>query len=140
MMITLIKRIKGTEVIKDLTEKYGSKKELERLYESTQDVELLVDLENWKYFLQNPNETLEEGKSIVTNKLELTESDLELLSTIKYNEIHSIRDLANKLGKDVKSVQPAVHELSNEGYIQLVDGRKNSKIPVLNYDEIKVEI
>ena len=30
MMITLIKRQKGTEVIKDLIQKYGSKKELKR--------------------------------------------------------------------------------------------------------------
>lgn len=140
MMITLIKRLKGTEVIQDLTKKYGSKKELERLYEVTNDVEMLVDLENWKYFLKNPEETLERGESLVTNKINLSELDFELLSTIKYNEIKSIRDLANKMNKDIKTIQPKVHELSKNGYIKLVDGNKNSKIPILNYDEIKLEI
>ncbi|RAP43436.1 MAG: hypothetical protein BZ135_09345 [Methanosphaera sp. rholeuAM6] len=140
MMISLIKRIKGTDVIKELTEKYGSKKELERLYESTKDVEMLVDLENWRFFLENPNETLEKGESIVTNKINLTEFDFEILSTIKYNEIKSIRDLANILNKDVKSVQPRVHKLSEGGFIHLAEGNRNSKIPLLNYDEIKLEI
>ena len=139
-MITLIKRLKGTEVIQDLTKRYGSKKELERLYEATNDVEMLVDLENWKYFLKNPEETLERGESLVTNKINLSELDFELLSTIKYNEIKSIRDLANKMNKDIKTIQPKVHELSQNGYIKLVDGNKNSKIPILNYDEIKLEI
>lgn len=140
MMITLIKRLKGTEVISRLTDKYGSLKELERLYEATQDVEMLVDLENWKYFLKNPNETLEEGESLVTNRINLNELDFELLSAIKYNDIKSIRDLAKLINKDVKTVQPKVHKLSEEGFIHLIDGNKNSKIPVLNYDEIKLEI
>ncbi|MBO7719083.1 MAG: hypothetical protein J6S29_02910, partial [Methanosphaera sp.] len=59
---------------------------------------------------------------------------------IKYNEVTSIRDLADKMHKDVKTIQPKVHKLSENGFIQLIDGNKNSKIPVLNYDEIKLEI
>ncbi|WP_323736518.1 hypothetical protein PXD04_00670 [Methanosphaera sp. ISO3-F5] len=72
MMITLIKRLKGTDVIKDLTQKYGSKKELERLFNQTSNMEMLIDLENWNFFLENPNETIEKGEALVTNKINLS--------------------------------------------------------------------
>ena len=73
MMITLIKRMKGTEVIKDLIQKYGSKKELERLLNQTNNMEMLIDLENWNYFLKNPNEIIEKGEALVTNKINLSQ-------------------------------------------------------------------
>ena len=140
MMITLIKKQKGTEVIQDLTLKYGSKKELERLLNQTNNMEMLIDLENWNYFLKHPEETLEKGEALITNKINLTQLDFEVLSTIKYKKVTSIRDLAEKMHKDVKTIQPKVHKLFENGFIQLIDGNKNSKIPVLNYDEIKLEI
>jgi len=140
MMITLIKRQNGTDVIKDLIQKYGSKKELERLFNQTNNMEMLIDLENWNYFLENPNETIEKGEALVTNNINLTQLDFEVLSAIKYNDISSIRDLADKMHKDVKTIQPKVHKLSENGFIQLIDGNKNSKIPILNYDEIRLEI
>jgi len=140
MMITLIKRQKGTEIIQELIHKYGSKKELERLFNQTNNMEMLIDLENWNYFLKNPDETIEKGEAIVTNKINLSQLDFEVLSAIKYNKVTSIRDLADKMDKDVKTIQPKVHKLFENGFIQLIDGKKNSKIPVLNYDEIKLEI
>lgn len=140
MMITLIKKQKGTEVIQDLTLKYGSKKELERLLNQTNNNEMLIDLENWNYFLKHPEETIEKGEALITNKINLTQLDFEVLSTIKYKKVTSIRDLAEKMHKDVKTIQPKVHKLFENGFIQLIDGNKNSKIPVLNYDEIKLEI
>lgn len=140
MMITLIKKQKGTEVIQDLTLKYGSKKELERLLNQTNNMEMLIDLENWNYFLKHPEETIEKGEALITNKINLTQLDFEVLSTIKYKKVTSIRDLAEKMHKDVKTIQPKVHKLFENGFIQLIDGNKNSKIPVLNYDEIKLEI
>lgn len=112
MMITLIKKQTGTNVIKDLVEKYGFKKELERLFNQTNKMEMLIDLENWNYFLKNPNETIEKGKALVTNKINLSQLDFEVLSAIKYNEITSIRNLADKMHKDVKTIQPKVHKLS----------------------------
>ena len=139
MMITLIKRQTGTDVIEDLIEKYGSKKELERLFNQTNNVELLIDLENWNYFLENSNEIIEKGEALVTNKINLSQLDFEVLSAIKYNEITSIRT-ADKMHNYVKSIQLKVHKLSENGFIQLIDGNKNSKIPILNYDEIKLEI
>ena len=140
MMITLIKRQKGTEIIQELIHKYGSKKELERLFNQTNNMEMLIDLENWNYFLKNPDETIEKGEAIVTNKINLSQLDFEVLSAIKYNKVTSIRDLADKMDKDVKTIQPKVHKLFENGFIQLIDGKKNSKIPVLNYDEIRLEI
>jgi predicted transcriptional regulator len=103
-------------------------------------MEMLIDLENWNYFLENPNETIEKGEALVTNNINLTQLDFEVLSAIKYNNISSIRDLADKMHKDVKTIQPKVHKLSENGFIQLIDGNKNSKIPILNYDEIRLEI
>ena len=79
MMITLIKRQKGTEVIKDLIQKYGSKKELKRLLNQTNNMEMLIDLENWNYFLENPNETIEKGEALVTNKIYIMKNTLHYI-------------------------------------------------------------
>lgn len=49
--------------------------------------------------------------------------DFEVLSAIKYNEISSIMDLADKMHKYVKTIQPKVHKLSEKGFIQLIDGK-----------------
>jgi len=49
MIIKLIKKQKGHEVAKDYEKKYGSIKELERLYKESANNLFLVDLENWKY-------------------------------------------------------------------------------------------
>ena len=46
MMITLIKRQNGGDVIKDLIQKYDSEKELEHLFNQTNNIEMLIDLEN----------------------------------------------------------------------------------------------
>lgn len=101
---------------------------------------MLIDLENWNYFLENPDETIEKGEASVTDKINLSQLDFEVLSAIKCNDIKSIRDLADKMNKDVKTIQPEVHKLSENSLIELIDGDRNSKIPVLNYDEIKLEI
>ena len=46
MMITLIKRQNGGDVIKDLIQQYDSEKELEHLFNQTNNIEMLIDLEN----------------------------------------------------------------------------------------------
>ena len=72
--------------------------------------------------------------------LNLSEFDLDILNAIKHENPKSIRDLANKIDKDVSNVQPKVHRLANNGFISLKKGRKNSIIPYLNYDTIRLEI
>ncbi len=67
MIITLIKNMSGADLIKELNQKYGSKKELERLYQQTKNYEMLIDLENYKYFSKNPEEIVEKGESLITN-------------------------------------------------------------------------
>ena len=42
MMITLIKRQNGGDVIKDLIQKYDSEKELEHLFNQTNNMEMLI--------------------------------------------------------------------------------------------------
>ena len=78
MIITLKKKQKGHEVLKEYEKKYGSMKEVERLYKETANPLFLVDYENWKYFKDNPNEELESGITRVTNKLTLTDLELEI--------------------------------------------------------------
>ena len=67
MIITLIKNMSGADLINELNQKYGSKKELERLYQQTKNYEMLIDLENYKYFSKNPEEIVEKGESLITN-------------------------------------------------------------------------
>ena len=140
MIITLIKRQKGYEVIKEFTEKYESIKDLERLYKETGNVLFLVDLENWKYLKENPAEEIERGKTTETNNLILTEYELEIMDYIKNEHPQSIRELARFLNKDIKSIQPKIKQLEEEGLIKLEKGTKNRKIPYLNYDEISIAI
>lgn len=140
MIITLLKKQRGYELIKDLEKKYGSIKELERLYNHTGNMLMLVDLENWKYFQKSPDEINETGKSIVTNKLTLTNFEMELLDFIKKEHPESIRELARMIKKDVSVIHPKIKELEEEGLIELKKGNKNRKIPIVNFDEIKIAI
>ncbi|MDR2623653.1 MAG: winged helix-turn-helix transcriptional regulator [Methanobrevibacter sp.] len=140
MIITLIKKQKGYEVIKEFTEKYGSLKELERLYKETGNNLFLVDYENWKFLRDNPEEELERGEIKITNKLTLSDYELEILDFIKNEHPKSIRELARLINKDVRSIHPKIKELEEDGLIELVKGEKNRKMPVLNYDEISIAI
>jgi len=99
-----------------------------------------VDLENWKYLKKNPEEEIERGEIKVTNKITLTETELEILNFIKNEKPESIRELARFLDKDIKSIHPKIKELEEEGLIELKKGSKNRKIPFLNYDEISISI
>ena len=119
---------------------YNSLEELEKLYERTGNMKLYVELENWKYYLQHPEEEIEITESLVNKEISLSEFDLDILNAIKHENPKSIRDLANKIDKDVSNVQPKVHRLANNGFISLKKGRKNSIIPYLNYDSIRLEI
>ena len=140
MIITLVKKQTGYEFIREMEETYKSISELEKLFERTNNMKMYVDLENWKYYKDNLNEKIELTESLVTNKLSLSDLDLIILNTIKHEKPRSIRDLANKINKDVSNVQPKVKKLEEEGFIKFEIGAKNSKIPYLTYDEIKLEI
>ena len=140
MIISLIKKQKGNEFIKEMENKYGSMKEAKRLYKDTGNPLFLVDYENWKYMKENPDEEIERGVTRVTNKLTITDQELEILDFIKNEHPQSIRELARFLNKDIKLVHPKIKALEETGLIELKDGVKNSKIPILNYDKIEIAI
>ncbi len=140
MIITLVKKQTGAEFIKEMEETYKSMNELEKLFKRTNNMKMYVDLENWKYYKDNLDETIETSESLFTNKLSLSDLDLIILNTIKHEKPRSIRDLANKINKDVSNIQPKVKKLEEEGFIKFETGVKNSKIPYLTFDEIKLEI
>ena len=140
MIITLVKKQTGHEFIREMEETYKSLNELEKLFKRTNNMKMYVDMENWKYYKENPNEMIEITESLVTNKLSLSDLDLIILNTIKHETPRSIRDLAKKINKDVSNIQPKVKRLEEEGFIKFEEGIKNSKIPYLTFDEIKLEI
>ena len=140
MIITLVKKQNGHEFIREMEETYKSLSELEKLFKRTNNMKMYVDLENWKYYSQNPDEMIETTESLVTNKLSLSDLDLIILNTIKHDKPSSIRDLAKKINKDVSNIQPKVKRLEEDGFIRFENGVKNSKIPYLTFDEIKLEI
>lgn len=140
MIITLVKKQTGYEFIKEMEETYNSINELEKLFKRTNNMKMYVDLENWNYYRDNPDEMIEITESLITNKLYLSDLDLTILNTIKHEKPRSIRDLANKINKDVSNIQPKVKKLEEEGFVKFKTGNKNSKIPYLTYDEIKLEI
>ena len=140
MIITLVKKLNGKEFIMDMEKTYKSITELEKLFERTNNMKLYVDLENWKYYRNHLDETIELSESLITDKLSLSDLDLIILNTIKHEKPKSIRDLANKINKDVSNVQPKVKKLEESGFIKFESGSKNSKITYLTYDEIKLEI
>ncbi|MBQ2636314.1 MAG: MarR family transcriptional regulator [Methanobrevibacter sp.] len=140
MIITLVKKQKGIEFIQDMEKTYNSINELEKLFERTNNMKMYVDLQNWKYYKDHLDEEIEITESLVTNKLSLSDLDLIILNTIKHEKPRSIRDLANKINKDVSNIQPKVKKLEEDGFIRFETGVKNSKIPYLTFDEIKLEI
>ena len=140
MIITLVKKQSGADFIKEMEETYKSINQLEKLFKRTNNMKMYVDLENWKYYKDNLDETIEITESLITDRLSLSDLDLIILNTIKHKKPKSIRDLANKIDKDVGNIQPKVKKLEEKGFIRFENGIKNSKIPYLTYDEIKLEI
>lgn len=140
MIITLLKKQTGLEFIEEMEDTYKSFEEAEKLFQRTNNMKIYVDLQNWQYYKHNPEDIIKTSESLVTNKLSLTDLDFIILNTIKHEKPRSIRDLANKINKDVSNIQPKVKRLEEEGFIKFENGSKNSKIPYLTFDEIKLEI
>ena len=128
MRITLIKEVKGSELIQDFEKTYGSLNRLEKLHERTpENMKIYMDLDDWKYYLDNLDEIIEDGKTIITERLTLGKLEMDLLNFIKNEKPRSIRELARMIHKDIRSVHPKVLELEKEGIIELKKGSKNRK-------------
>jgi len=139
--IKLVRKLKGKELVEDLKAKYKSLDNLKKVFEKNKtDAKLHMDLDDWLYFSENPDEEVEQGKIIYTNTKDLQTLEIDLLSLIKEYKPKSIRELAGLTNKDLTTVQRKVNKLNENGLIELIDGPKNSKIPTLNYDKIEISI
>ena len=64
MIITLIKKQTGKEFIQDMEKTYHSISELEKTFKRTNNMKMYVDLENWKYYANHLDETIELSESL----------------------------------------------------------------------------
>jgi hypothetical protein len=141
MRITLVKEINGKELVQEFEKTYESRERLEKLYErNPENMKVFIDLEDWNYYKDHPDEIITQTKGIITQNLTLGKLELELLNFIKNNHPQSIRELAEMIHKDIRTVHPKVKELEKEGLIELKKGPKNRLAPVLNYDKIQIEV
>lgn len=141
MRITLIKETKGNELIQEFEKTYGSLNRLEKLHERNHDnMKIYMDLDDWKYYSDHPDEIIENGKTIITEKLTLGKLEMELLNFIKTEKPQSIRELARMIHKDVSTIHPKVKKLEKEGLIEFKEGPKNKLIPVMSYDKIEIAV
>ncbi len=141
MRVRFVKELKAEEKIREFEEKYGTVENLEAyLRRRPEDVLAQIDLEDWRYLLEHPGVRVVEGEVRVSAEALLTKNELQILSAIKKEQPNSIRELAKKLGKDVKNVYKSVMELKKLGIVALEKGRKRSLKPRLKYNKIVVEI
>lgn len=139
--VTMVRKIKGKDKIRELEEKYGTFQNLNKLFEND-DENMLVysDIEDWEYFIEHPDEDLEEGKTIFLENVNMGQIELELIKLIKVKSPKSISELAKLINKDVSATQRKVNTLEKEGLIDFERGSKNRKIPIITYDKIEIAI
>ena len=140
MRIKFVRKVRAEELVKEFERKYGSLERLERyLKDHPDDYVALMDYEDWKHFLANSDVEVEEGEIVVTDVSFLTPQKLQILEAIKKHRPRSIRELAEKVGRDVKNVYLDVKELERIGLIELhTSGR--AKRAELKYNEVVIAI
>ncbi len=138
MIISLVKRMKGSQFTDNLESQYHSIENLEKIVDKTNNMKLLVDLDNWKYYHNNPDATFEEEFVFISDNLSFNEIDYAIISTIKSAHPKSIRALSNEMGKNISTIQPHVKKLEKEGIIHF-EKRAQSNIPLCDFDAIKIE-
>ncbi|MBY6294008.1 hypothetical protein GLU60_01310 [Nanohaloarchaea archaeon H01] len=96
-------------------------------------------------FIQFFKKTLEEEKDVSTHVIPsnlarkiLTEKRMELIKTIREEEISSQRDLSRKVDRNIKSVSTDLEILWKHGVINYRK-EENRKIPEISADKIIVE-
>jgi len=139
--ISLIKELSGKSLIEEFKKMYGTIEALERAFErDPENVKLHMDLEDWEYYIDNPNEIIKQTEIIYTEKSKIDMLGLELMGFIKNENPKSVSELAKIANKDLSSVQKKIKVLNENGWIELKKGNKNSKIPIINYDKIEIAI
>ena len=85
MRIKFVRKVKGEEMIVEFEKKYGSFDNLKRYIEENRgDYMALMDYEDWKHFIENPEVVVEEGRITVTDVAFLTVQKLGLLEASDY--------------------------------------------------------
>ena len=90
-------------------------------------------------YKDNPNELIEEEFTFISNDLSFNEIDYAIISIIKSEHPHSIRELSTKLNKNISTIQPHVKKLEKHGIIGFEKGNKNNRMPICDFDAIKIE-
>jgi DNA-binding MarR family transcriptional regulator len=140
MIISLIKEETSVEYNKRMEKKYKSIEQLEKIFEKTPKNLLHVDLVNWRFLKENPEEKIKFEEILITDNVSIGENEIKLLNFIKNEKPKSVREIALKIEKDPANVNNKINQLANEGLISFKKGLKNSKIPYLNYDKIEIAI
>ena len=141
IQIKLIKEYSGKQLTNKFKKKYGSIEKLERMFKrNPEDMMLYGDLDDWIYFNEHHDEKIKETQVLITEKSNIDIIELELMGFIKNEHPKSISELAKIANKDLSSVQKKVNSLKEAGLIELKEGVKNSKIPIVNYDKIEITV
>jgi len=139
--IRLVRTIKGKDIMDGLKAEYGSLDNLKKLHkEDRKNPILCFHLEEWDVYKDALDEDITERKIIFAKNYPIGKIELELLNLIKNTKPESIRDLARLINKDIKTVQPKVNALAEEGIIELKNGSKNNKIPIFPYETMEIVI
>lgn len=142
MILKLVRETTANEFIQLLKKKYRNIDNLKRLIEKDPNNPLYkLDLDDWLYHLDKPNAKIKESETIFVKDIKIELGDLKILDYIKKKKPNSIRSLARAMNKDYKTIQPKVHKLANNGFIEFKEGpKKNMKKPVVTYDKIEIEV
>jgi DNA-binding transcriptional ArsR family regulator len=140
MQVKFVRKVKASELVKEFERKYGSLERLKRyLDEHPDDYVALMDYEDWVHCLKNPDIEIEEGEIVVTDVSFLTPQKLQILEAVKKFKPRSIRELAEKIGRDVKNVYLDLKELERIGLIELKPHGRAKKVE-LKFNQIVIAI
>lgn len=124
----------------ELKKEYGSLSKLEELYANNKDnLKLYTDIEDWKYYSQNPEEILEDGKNVISDELMFGELELKIIETIKNKNPQSVNELSEMMGSNIGFIFPKVYQLVDYGVLELCSGYKKTLKPIFKYDLVKIE-
>ncbi len=140
MQVKFVRKVKASELVKEFERKYGSLEKLKRYLEKhPDDYVALMDYEDWIHCLKNPDIEVEEGEIVVTDLSFLTPQKLQILEAVKKFKPKSIKELAEKVGRDVKNVYLDLKELERIGLIELKPHGKAKKVE-LKFNQIVIAI
>lgn len=139
--IRLVRTIKGKDIMDGLKKEYGSLDNLKKLHkEDRKNPIFCFHLEEWEQYNDKLDDDITQRKIIFAKNYPIGKIELELLELIKSSSPESIRDLARLSNKDIKSVQPKIKALAEEGIIELENGSKNNKVPRFPYESMEIVI